>query len=392
MNIPTPMPHYVWHLFERLRRRGFQLGVEDYSALREAMRAGFGWTSRSALRDLCASLWAKSQRERDLLETLFDDLAPDEDDWQLDAGPSSSPFVEARRGTLEPDPLDSRLRSVDTTQSAIMSELGAGLPPLDLSGLAVASKPLVLIPQFPLTYREVAQAWRRLRRPVRKGPPTELDIEGTIVERSRRGVATPVVLRPRRRNMVRLLLLVDRLGSMAPFHQYCDEVVSQVLHSGRLDEVQVRYFHDVPSDAAEQPALSALAGDMFPSVDAMLGELVASYAGTVYADVQLLQPELILQVLDKHALGAAVAVITDAGAARGHYDLERIIDTLSFARAVRAFAASCVWLNPLPRRYWRNTTAWEIQRHVPMFPLDPDGLHTAIDVLRGHPYSLERPL
>lgn len=76
-----PAPEFLWTLFKQLRRRHFPLGPDDYEALRQALRAGFGWSSREALRDLCCALWTKSKREKEILEALFDQF--DVAVWQL---------------------------------------------------------------------------------------------------------------------------------------------------------------------------------------------------------------------------------------------------------------------------------------------------------------------
>ena len=55
-------------------------------------------------------------------------------------------------------------------------------------------------------------------------------------------------------------------------------------------------------------------------------------------------------------------------------------------------ARRLVWLNPLPADTWAGSTAGELARHVPMFPMDRLGMYRAVDVLRGHPIALERPL
>ena len=85
-------------------------------------------------------------------------------------------------------------------------------------------------------------------------------------------------------------------------------------------------------------------------------------------------------------------LLSDAGAARGHYDLLRLLDTVAFFKAVRAYSTQYVWLNPLPRRYWLRSTAAQIARHIPMFPMDRTGMYHAVNVLRGHTYRIERPI
>ena len=188
------LPPFLWQLFQRLRRRGFAIGTAEYEALRDSLRAGFGWASREALQDLCNSLWAKSQREQEVLSALFEQLAPDPDDWDYSLEATDvTPINDSLLPATEQPELE--IKAPNTTIPKIQSR--GGLPPISLADVQVSERPFVFVPQFPLTYREVAQTWRRLHRPVRTGAPTELDIEGTIARRSRLGVATTVVLQPR---------------------------------------------------------------------------------------------------------------------------------------------------------------------------------------------------
>ena len=379
---------FLWQLFQRLRRRGFAIGPTDYEALRQALRAGFGWTSREALRDLCNSLWAKSQREQETLTALFEQLAPDPDDWHysLENDESSADGTESPKS--EPPGLESKApnKTIPRTESR------GGLPSISLADVKVSKRPFVFVPQFPLTYREVAQTWRRLRRPVRFGAPVELDIEGTIARRSRLGVATTVVLQPRRRNMARLLLLVDRQGSMDPFHCFCDEVCTAIQQAGRLEETALYYFHNVPAEGADEQVLETLTGHLFPALDPILPQIQPLVEGCPYTDPDLLSPEPLIDVLQSYAAGAAVVLVSDAGAARNRYRISRLLDTIAFMKALRSYTSHYVWLNPLPKRYWLNNTAAQIARHVPMFPLEREGIQRAVNVLRGQQHIIEKPL
>ncbi len=383
------LPPFLWQLFQRLRRRGFALGPAEYDALRDALRAGFGWSSRESLLDVCNALWAKTRREQEVLTALFEQLAPDLDSWQyslddLDLSPlehgTGSPVEGGDRPPELPDETAPQLQS------------SGGLPSISLADVNVSERPFVFVPQFPLTYREVAQTWRRLRRPVRSGPAVELDIEGTIARRSRLGVATSVVLQPRRRNVTRLLLLVDRQGSMAPFHLFCDEVCSAIQQAGRLEETALYYFHNVPAEGADEQVLEPLVGQLFPALDSVLPQIQPFSEGFVYSDAKLLLPESLTDVLQAHAAGSAVVLISDAGAARRRSRVSRLLDTIAFMKALRSYTSQYVWLNPLPQRYWANNTAAQVARHVPMFTLDRTGIQRAVNVLRGQQHLLEKPL
>lgn len=386
-------PDSLWQLFQKLRQRQFPLSPDDYEALRQALRAGFGWSSRESLRDLCCTIWAKSLREREVLIALFEQLVlVNDEDWQLPSpggkrtGVSSQKAGEGHKDNRE------EIEKKESSQQTLAAQPQSGLPSITFEGIDIPARPFVFVPQLPLTYREVAQAWRRLRRPVRVGPPVELDIEGTVAHRCQTGVASPVVLRPRRRNLARLLLLVDRQGSMTPFHRFIEEISDVIQQAGRLNETAIYYFHNVPAEGADESVLGSLEKEPFPALDTVLSQIEPLVEGYVYDDPDLLSSQPLKAVLEEYADGAAVVLLSDAGAARRTYNGLRLLDTIAFFKALRLYTRQYAWLNPLPRRYWAGTTAAQIARHVPMLALDSDGIHRAVNVLRGHQYTIERPL
>jgi uncharacterized protein with von Willebrand factor type A (vWA) domain len=386
-----PIPPYLGQLVQRLRRRGFVLGADDYSALQQALRCGFGLASREDLRDLCSTLWAKSRQDKEVLFALFDQEVPADVDWavSLPSGGEVSP-----EGSEEAEVIEEPRHEEPSQQAEVPAQARSqgALPPVSLSGVQVAERRFIFVPQFPLTYRQVTQAWRRLRRPVRMGPATELDVEGTVARRAQTGIATPVVLRPRRRNLARLLLLVDREGSMVPFHRFSDEVCAAIQEAGRLADAALYFFHDAPAAGADEAVLEPLHNQHFPVLDTILPDIAPLSAGYVYDDRNLVSPQSLQEVLEKYAADAAVILLSDGGAARGRLDMLRLLDTLAFVKALRGYTSRYVWLNPLPKRYWAQSTAEHLQRHIPMFALDAQGLNQAVDVLRGHPTSVEKPV
>lgn len=398
MTEPAEPYFFLWTLFQQLRRRGFAIGPAEYQAVRLALRAGFGWSSRHELREVCSALWATSVEERAVVAALFDQHVSS--DWDLGEAP--------RDGAPDADGNVSLPDAHVHSAEALNAESGSAgqvpertvpgtaatgrLPPLALSEIPVLPYEHVFLPQYPVSFRGVAQAWRRLRRPVREGPATELDVDGTVRRRCAQGVVSAPALRPPRRNRVRLLLLVDRQGSMAPFHSYVNEVTGAISQAGRLSEVGVFYFHDTPLEGADPSVLHPLDGQLFPSLDPVLGDVPALAEGTLMTDTELMSPVSAPDVFARHGRGAAVVIISDAGAARGRYDLLRLLDTVAFLKGAKEWARGLVWLNPLPVTAWPGSTAAELARHVPMFPMDQAGLYRAVNVLRGQPHTVERPL
>ncbi|HEX7842527.1 MAG TPA: hypothetical protein VF469_33870 [Kofleriaceae bacterium] len=387
----APAPPLL-HLFHQLRRRNFLLGPDDLLALHSLLGEGYGWTSRSALRDLCRVLWAKSYSEQLVLDAIFDQCF--QADWDL-ATAAAEPGASAATGTGPSAERDGarehagRPVAAQPLQPELVTQPGR-LPPVPFPETRLSAAPFVLVPQYPVSFRTAAQAWRRLRRPVRFGPAIELDLLATITRRASTGVATPPVLRPRRRNTAMVTLLIDRHGSMAPFADFAAEVARSIQQSAQLASATCFYFHDVPAEGTNDAALARLPRDtLFPAMDGVLSELLPARHGWFHRDPELLQPVPLTTVL-RECTGHAVIVVSDAGAARRRYDAVRVLDSLALAKALRAAGASSVWLNPLPEARWTATSAAELARHVAMFSLDRNGMHRAVNHLRGQPAAIEQ--
>ena len=405
MSDPGPLPAFLMPVVAQLRRRRVQVGIADVHALRLALRAGFGLSSRAELRDLCVHLWAKSPAEADVVRAAFANLA--DADLLADWSTADVAVPEPVRPDLQPElvPNDDDDKAAPALADAVetgmeesakagaLSHLNHDLD-FDLDNLRTKAvdRGLVLVPQYPLTAREVAQAWRHLRRPVRSGPAMELDVEATIAARARRGVATLPVLVPRRRNAVRLLMLIDRQGSMTPFHGYVDYVVGAIRHAARIDDVQAVYFHDLPGSLADKRALDEMPNPFRPDLDEVLSLIEPLRDGRVYDEPTLTAPRSLEDVLAGITATTAVLVVSDAGAARRQLDIVRLAGTIALVKALRTGSAEVAWLNPVPREQWAMTTAGQVARHVPMFPFTRQGLYQAVDALRGRPFLVERPV
>ena len=387
----------VRRLFLQLQRRRFPIGPSDLADLRRALAAGFGWSSHEALCELVVALWAKSPREAATLRALFAQLEWPED-WTPEADVAAPPKESTQTdalaavtgdGTAAPDGGPAAAPAADTT--AVRSV--GSLPPLTLQGVKISDARLVLTEQYPLTHREIAQAFRRLRRPTRFGPATELDVDATIRQRLETGVATPPRLVPRRRNASRLALFVDVEGSMQAYAPFVEAFCDAVREAGQLQNTSLHFFHDVPGEGADRALLAELpAKDFLPVFDSLLARIEPCGDGEVYADRELFMGVPLRSVLASLAPGTAALVVSDAGAARGHVDLGRMLDALAFVKALRHGFSSVAWLNPVPRPLWQNTLAAQLARHVPMYPLDLSGLQPVVNALRGQPVALERAL
>jgi uncharacterized protein with von Willebrand factor type A (vWA) domain len=393
MTSPGGFPDFLWQLVLQLRRRNIAIGIGDLVSLRSALRAGFGLSSPAALCDLLVALWAKSLPEAEIVRAQFEQA--DVGEWNLaqladsesPAQPGGGqPVVDRQRVGQRSDK-----NSAEETPAPVLTQPLAAFPAIP-SQLGGVGRGYHLVPQYPLTEREIAQAWRRLRRPVRFGPLTELDPAETVRTRLRLGVVTPPVVRPRRRNGANLLLLVDRQGSMTPFHGFVDHLVGAIARQGSLAAVDIWYFHDTPSVGADLAPLEGIGASLMPTLDAVLPDISPNGQGFVYREPTLRHPVPLSEALRGLGSETSVAVIGDCGAARGGYDPARLLECLAFTREVRRRRSRVVWLNPVPHERWVTSTAGQLARHVPMVSIDMVGLHLAVDVLRDRAFHLERPL
>src|SRR5947208_11506031 len=104
------------------------------------------------------------------------------------------------------------------------------------------------------------------------------------------------VYRRQLRHHAHLLLLIDRRGSMAPFHSLTRDLIETAQQAPTLERVETRYFHDVVAD-------------------------------TLYADPLLNEPMALEQGLESCGPETSLLIVSDAGAARGSLDIDRVLAT-----------------------------------------------------------------
>jgi uncharacterized protein with von Willebrand factor type A (vWA) domain len=217
---------------------------------------------------------------------------------------------------------------------------------------AVASETYVMEPQAVISPRALAVLWRRYRRMVRSGAAAELDVDATIDARCRLGTIDRPVLRAPKVNRARLLILADVSPSMAPWRPFLD-ALARSLALSRLQDARMLYFTNVPGRAFFRlPTLT----------DAIRAEQVF-----------------------KRFEGAGLLILSDGGAARGYSNRQRVARTTAFVETAHRRARAVVWVNPMPRFRWKNTSAEAIagSRAASFLPLDVASLIRAVDILRG---------
>jgi len=395
----VPLLNILLNLFKELRKWGLPLGVEEYMLAVEALQAGFGIGDRNSLERLCCTLWTKSETEARLLKRLLDEIikrmpveiskstSPKLPQTQQKTSQKSQPQTSSKEpkksatySTTSPVSKTSEQSStitpleqpeqpvskptsppeipldIDEPEQVIQAMRQSGFNSLEMSYY----RPNSIDEYLPVTPRQIKQSWRFLRCRVREGSLEELDVEGTVEKICREGVLLQPVMMPSYKNRSKLVLLLDQGGSMVPFHHLSRQLIDKAQQGGNITQIGVYYFYNYPEKY-------------------------------LYTDPNRLKYQLVTSILESMDSRTGVLIVSDAGAARGNFNKDRVEYTVKFLKQLEQSVSYYTWLNPMPNDSWQNTTAGAIASFVPMFEMSREGLNAAINSLRGRYVYWERP-
>jgi uncharacterized protein with von Willebrand factor type A (vWA) domain len=204
--------------------------------------------------------------------------------------------------------------------------------------------------------RNIKVALRRLRKFAREGAPDELDLDGTIKGTARQGYLD-IVLRPERRNKIKVLLLLDVGGSMDSHIKLCEELFSAA--KTEFKNLEFFYFHNCLYEEVWKDNRRR-AVEKIPTWD-VLHKFPHDYKVVFVGDATMSPYE-----------------ITYPGGSVEHWNEE---PGAVWVDRVTQIYESCVWLNPTPERHWEHTPSIGVVRQLlndRMYPLTLQGLDKAM--------------
>ena len=364
---------FLLPLFQELKKQGVPLGISEYLLALKSIREGIGIEDIDRLERFLKLLWAKSQEDREIFHLKFTELVKPRLDKPIKKSTEINQNKSSKNNTNKPTTASPRLKnnqaekptqiktgtSTKQQQYNIPTRSSRELSSnKNFSKTTYRKNPYNLIPRLPISQRDMTISWRYLRRLQREGIAEELDVQGTINNICKVGFFRRPVLQARRRNQVKLVLLIDSEGSMCPFNLMIKALQESIEKGGLLGKISTYYFHDCPE-------------------------------AYFYKKPNLTQTCPIEDVLSEQVKDNSVLIISDAGAARRTYNGQRLKETKAFIKQLRQYTYLYAWLNPVPQSRWKTTTAEEIAEFVPMYPLDRQGLNDIVKILLGHPFPPE---
>jgi uncharacterized protein with von Willebrand factor type A (vWA) domain len=208
--------------------------------------------------------------------------------------------------------------------------------------------------------RNIKIALRRLRKFARQGAPDELALADTIDATARSGGWLDIKMQAERRNVIKVLLLLDIGGSMDEHVKNCEELFSAA--RTEFKHLEHYYFHNFVYEALWKDNRRRFS-EHKPTT-----EVIRTYG-----------PDYKLILVGDATMSPYE--ITHAGGSVEHWNAEP--GTAWLERLMQQYP-KFAWLNPVPQGRWRQTTSIELTREMlegRMYPLTLAGLDQMIDAL-----------
>jgi len=208
-----------------------------------------------------------------------------------------------------------------------------------------------------LGVRNIKVALRRLRKFARTGAPEELDLDATIDKSAKEGYLD-IVLRPERRNAVKVLIFFDIGGSMDSHIKLCEELFSAA--RGEFKHMDFFYFHNCLYESVWKD--NRRRHDEKTGTWDVLHKFPHEHRIVFVGDATMSPYE-----------------ITYPGGSVEHWNEE---PGAVWLQRVAEIYERVVWLNPTPRAHWDHTPSIQLVREIigrhRMFPLTIEGLDGAM--------------
>ncbi len=395
------------NFFYQLRREGVPVSITEWMTLMEALNVGLAESSLSGFYYLARAVLVKSENHFDQYDLAFqryfqgietpEQLLDQVSKWMENPLPAKMFSEEERNELLNklglPDweslkaALEERLRTQDGPHHGGGNWIGtggtsqfghSGFHPGGIriggqahgqSAVKVAaernyrdyrSDKTLGVRQFEVALRRLRQFSTRL-----EGVKDQLDLDSTIDETCQNAGRLKLVWTRPRKNTVKVIVLMDVGGSMAPYAKICSQLFSAVHKSSHFKDLKFYYFHNciydlLYLDASSNPSKAVKTEDVMRS-------LSMDYKVVIIGDASMAPSELMM--IDGNIfwnLGNEEPGITW---------LDRLAKKFPYN----------VWLNPIPEKHWDRVHGYQTIKMVrnifPMYELTLEGLDGALKKL-----------
>ncbi len=216
-----------------------------------------------------------------------------------------------------------------------------------------------------LDTRQIKVALKRLKKLEEIGKQDELNMDKTIDETARNGGDIELIFEKKRKNNVKLILLMDVGGSMTPYASLVNLLFSAANNMSHWKDFKFYYFHNCVYDQLYFNAQRN--SDEAIDFDDLLKKYDNKYKVVVVGDAAMASWEL-----------------TERYGSIYYYHRNEMPGIYYIKEIANHFKNNVVWLNPeLIRLEWVPWTRKIISSLIPMFNLTIEGIEEAMNYLRN---------
>lgn len=368
-----------YRFFQRLRQEvGIELDLSQYLAFWELLLSSqFRVIDWEQVLDLCKILWLSKIDYQDSFERIFREeaillcstitgnkreghLYNDEANSRGNSNTSNNTSRDRGSSTKDSDDFSYPHPESEQKESGLGERRGSiylqfseidqgkeGTFTLSPDGELLDNNYLFSEKYSPLLDRRLQQHWKYLRSNLIKKPGTALDVGATVKELAQWGlISTPKYLDDREKQP-KIIFLVDQSPSMVAFEYMEPHFMTAFRASLPKADIKVAYFHNSPKAIYNEKKLT-------------INQLISKKSG--------------------HKV--AVLIFSDAGAARGSMNTDRIDETRLFLDKIRQGSSTTLWFNPLPLDRWLYSSADYISYYVNMLEVNLESMKSLPGLLK----------
>jgi len=384
-----------------LKSEGVPVSLTEWMTLMEALAKGLAFSSLTSFYYLARAILVKSEAHFDRYDLAFtkyftgiettEDLLEQALDWLTTNLPPLELSSEERAmlSRLDLDELrrqlEDRLKTQDGEHHGGSHWIGTGgTSPFghsgyhpsglriegnsrNLSAVKVAAKrqyrdfrgdQLDGVRQFEMALRKLRQLSTRA-----DGPKNDLNLDGTINATSQNAGMLKLVWERPRRNMLKIIVLMDSGGSANRYMQICSRLFAATHRTSHFKDVKFYYFHNCIYDRLyTTPELKD-----WVKTEEVLKSYTADCRLIITGDASMAPSEL--------TMVGGIINWREHNEETGLFWLQRLAKHFPYS----------VWLNPIQSDYWEQTlgdyTIALIREIFPMFQLSPEGLEQSVKKL-----------
>ena len=383
--------------FYYMRQRKLHVSMDEWLALLEGMEKGLHHSTLTGFYNLCRAVLIKSEADFDRFDQAFveffkdvpyqGELPKELTDWLNHPSDDLARSIEELKNIGFPDEtlaallkkLEERLKEQNGEHNGGNYWVGTqGRSPFGNSGWhpngiriggESGQRTAMLVAgernfrdfrnDNTLDTRQFQVAFRRLRQLSYQADTSEkeLDVDGTVRDTCDNAGTLKIRYRPPRKNMIKLLLLMDSGGSMNYYANLCSMLFQAVTTSNRFKELHTYYFHNCIYDHLYTVPMLGYRNEI--PTDWVLKNYDGEYRVIIVGDAMMNESELWDRRYEWRT--------QRAGETAGIDWIRQFIQRYPYL----------IWLNPVPRPTVRNfwsQTYLQLAEMLPMYDLSLDGL------------------